>query len=74
MTKLFTSDDAFRMIHDYLGQWVKGSLEDAGFQDEPVRADGKGHADELVLIAAMMRQIEEHTALTPPKPRTAEKE
>jgi hypothetical protein len=51
------SDDAFRLIHKALGEWVSGALED-GFQDDPIRGD---YALDLMRIAQLMREIEGHT-------------
>ena len=52
-----SSDDAYRLIHKCLGDWISGALEN-GFEDDPLSGD---YAKGLMMMAEIMREIEVHT-------------
>lgn len=51
-----SSDDAYRLIHKALGDWIVNSLEN-GFDDDPLRGD---YCANLLKMAQIMRNIEGH--------------
>ena len=52
-----SSDDAYGLIHKCLGDWICDILQN-GFEFDPL---SDNCANELLAIAQIMREIEEHT-------------
>lgn len=57
--KPFTSQDAYKLIHEALGGWISVALEH-GFEGEPnAPRGGASHVDGLVEMADTMGELED---------------